>query len=148
MSIHQIRCTARIHDIYWQTAEKTIEEERPRVFTAASSSNGQGSNTNSNNINWLQNVPYDQYSANDVGDKFDSQFQGKQTSRRLNPRINRNHSIINNAESWAHALFIYVPCLTGDTAMGNRSAPRSQRWSSSVLVLFVVATYLHGGAVV
>ena len=71
----QIRCTARIHDIYWQTAEKTIEEERPRIFTAASSSNGNSNGINS--INWLQNVPYDQYSANEVGDKYDSQFQGE-----------------------------------------------------------------------
>lgn len=80
-SICQIRCIAQIHDIYWQTAEKTIEEERPRIFTAASSSNGQtsSSNSNNNNINWLQNVPYDQYSANDVADKYDSQFQGEQT---------------------------------------------------------------------
>lgn len=78
-SICQIRCVARIHDLYWQTVEKTIEEERPRVFSAASFANDQQQqqSANGNNINWLQNVPYDQYSSNVLEDKYDSQFQGE-----------------------------------------------------------------------
>lgn len=65
-----------MHDLYWQTAEKTIEEERPRVFTAAASSSSNGA-VSGNAVNWLQNVPYDQYLSNDAGDKYDSQFQGE-----------------------------------------------------------------------
>lgn len=26
----QIRCTARVHEVYWQTTEKSIEEEREK----------------------------------------------------------------------------------------------------------------------
>ncbi|KAL1398272.1 hypothetical protein pipiens_009101, partial [Culex pipiens pipiens] len=51
-----IRCTARIHEIYLQSSEKSIEEERPRVISQASSS----SSSSSNSINMIQNSPYDQ----------------------------------------------------------------------------------------
>ena len=27
----QIRCTANIHDVYWKSAEKTIEEDRYKI---------------------------------------------------------------------------------------------------------------------
>lgn len=93
LAIHQIRCTARIHDIYWQTAEKTIEEETPRVMHAASSSNG---NSNGNSINWLNNIPYDQYLGRDVGDKYDSQFQGKlgEAKERKNGKNSKNGRLI------------------------------------------------------
>ncbi|XP_055635579.1 uncharacterized protein LOC129775208 isoform X2 [Toxorhynchites rutilus septentrionalis] len=53
----KIRCTARIHEIYLQSTEKSIDEERPRVISAASSS----SSSNSNSINLMQNIPYDQF---------------------------------------------------------------------------------------
>ncbi|XP_038108600.1 uncharacterized protein LOC6037528 isoform X3 [Culex quinquefasciatus] len=52
----KIRCTARIHEIYLQSSEKSIEEERPRVISQASSS----SSSSSNSINMIQNSPYDQ----------------------------------------------------------------------------------------
>lgn len=35
----QIKCIARIHDIYQQSNERFIEEERPRVTSLASSNN-------------------------------------------------------------------------------------------------------------
>ncbi|XP_065092128.1 uncharacterized protein LOC135712956 [Ochlerotatus camptorhynchus] len=57
----KIRCTARIHDIYLQSTEKTISEERPHVISAASSS----SNSNANSVNLINNNPYDQFSQLD-----------------------------------------------------------------------------------
>lgn len=39
----QIKCKARIHEIYRQSSESVIEEDRPKIL-ATSLSNGQGSN--------------------------------------------------------------------------------------------------------
>ncbi|XP_055542020.1 uncharacterized protein LOC129727833 [Wyeomyia smithii] len=63
----KIRCSARIHEIYMQSTEKSIDEERPRVISAASSSSSSSSsaNSNSNSINLIQNIPYDQFSQLD-----------------------------------------------------------------------------------
>jgi hypothetical protein len=67
----QIKCTARIHDVYHQSTERSIEEDRPRAIQAASSSN--------NNI--YLGSPYLDVD-NDIGDKKDNkdsymtQFQG------------------------------------------------------------------------
>lgn len=35
----QVKCIARIHDVYQQSNERFIEEERPRVTSLASSNN-------------------------------------------------------------------------------------------------------------
>ncbi|XP_058448748.1 uncharacterized protein LOC131428719 [Malaya genurostris] len=65
----KIRCSARIHEIYMQSTEKSIDEERPRVISAASSSSSSSSasspNSNTNSINLIQNIPYDQFSQLD-----------------------------------------------------------------------------------
>ncbi|XP_037913709.1 uncharacterized protein LOC119653211 isoform X2 [Hermetia illucens] len=52
----KLRCIAHIHDIFWQSTERSIEEERPRVHSVAASSN---------NINSIPNGPYDQFSLQD-----------------------------------------------------------------------------------
>ncbi|XP_055594304.1 uncharacterized protein LOC129745328 [Uranotaenia lowii] len=59
----KIRCSAQIHDIYLQSTEKSIDEERPRVISAASSSSN--GNSNGNSINLIHNIPYDQFSQLD-----------------------------------------------------------------------------------
>ncbi|XP_050077979.1 uncharacterized protein LOC126564898 [Anopheles maculipalpis] len=51
----KIRCTARIHDIYIQSTERSIDEDRPRVISAASSANSNGNGVNGNS------VPYDHF---------------------------------------------------------------------------------------
>jgi hypothetical protein len=78
LPVFQIRCTARVHDIYIQSTEKSIDEERPKVISAASSANS-NSITN-NNVNYAQSVPYDQFALDVDGDKRDSfmtHIQGK-----------------------------------------------------------------------
>ncbi|XP_035917520.1 uncharacterized protein LOC118514629 [Anopheles stephensi] len=51
----KIRCSARIHDIYIQSTERSIDEDRPRVISAASSANSNGNGVNGNA------VPYDHF---------------------------------------------------------------------------------------
>uniref|UniRef100_A0A182NU49 Uncharacterized protein n=1 Tax=Anopheles dirus TaxID=7168 RepID=A0A182NU49_9DIPT len=51
----KIRCTARIHDIYLQSTERSIDEDRPQVISAASSANSKGNAANGNA------VPYDHF---------------------------------------------------------------------------------------
>ncbi|XP_053673829.1 uncharacterized protein LOC128724091 [Anopheles nili] len=53
----KIRCAARIHDIYLQSTERSIDEDRPRVISAASSANSNGnSNVANGNV-----IPYDHF---------------------------------------------------------------------------------------
>ncbi|EAT42841.1 AAEL005649-PA [Aedes aegypti] len=72
----KIRCTARIHDIYLQSTEKTIYEERPHVISAASSS------SNGNGNNQLHNIPYDQFQLDNEVDRKDymTHLQGDMSS--------------------------------------------------------------------
>ncbi|XP_052864285.1 uncharacterized protein LOC128270900 [Anopheles cruzii] len=63
----KIRCTARIHDIYLQSTERSIDEDRPRVMSAASSANG----GNSAVVGNANGIPYDSfpYSENELDRK-------------------------------------------------------------------------------
>ncbi|XP_062706087.1 uncharacterized protein LOC109419778 [Aedes albopictus] len=72
----KVRCTARIHDIYLQSTEKTIYEERPHVISAASSS------SNGNGINQIHNIPYDQFQLDNEVDRKDymTHLQGDMSS--------------------------------------------------------------------
>lgn len=70
----QIRCTARIHDIYLQSTERSIDEDRPRVISAASSANSNGKGANGNA------VPYDHfppYAENELDRKDYMTLQGE-----------------------------------------------------------------------
>uniref|UniRef100_A0A182KBT4 Uncharacterized protein n=1 Tax=Anopheles christyi TaxID=43041 RepID=A0A182KBT4_9DIPT len=53
-----IRCTARIHDIYLQSTERSIDEDRPRVISAASSANSNGNVVNGNAVQYDHFPPY------------------------------------------------------------------------------------------
>uniref|UniRef100_A0A4Y0BNB0 Ig-like domain-containing protein n=1 Tax=Anopheles funestus TaxID=62324 RepID=A0A4Y0BNB0_ANOFN len=73
-----IRCTARIHDIYLQSTERSIDEDRPRVISAASSANSNGNGANGNA------VPYDHfppYAENELDRKdYMTHLQGDMAS--------------------------------------------------------------------
>ncbi len=47
----QLKCIAKIHEIYWQSVEKIIEEDRPRILAAGSS--------NSQSINMYHSAVYE-----------------------------------------------------------------------------------------
>ncbi|XP_049284170.1 uncharacterized protein LOC125764226 [Anopheles funestus] len=74
----KIRCTARIHDIYLQSTERSIDEDRPRVISAASSANSNGNGANGNA------VPYDHfppYAENELDRKdYMTHLQGDMAS--------------------------------------------------------------------
>ncbi|XP_049548184.1 uncharacterized protein LOC125959403 [Anopheles darlingi] len=62
----KIRCTARIHDIYLQSTERSVDEDRPRVISAASSANGGnagggGSSSGSSSSENGKSIPYDHF---------------------------------------------------------------------------------------
>uniref|UniRef100_A0A182VUG8 Uncharacterized protein n=1 Tax=Anopheles minimus TaxID=112268 RepID=A0A182VUG8_9DIPT len=71
----KIRCTAKVHDIYSQSTERSIDEDRPRVISAASSANSNGNGVNGNA------VPYDHfppYAENELDRKdYMTHLQGK-----------------------------------------------------------------------
>ncbi|KFB49151.1 AGAP009267-PA-like protein [Anopheles sinensis] len=54
----KIRCMAKIHDIYLQSTERSIDEDRPRVISAASSANSNGNGANANAIPYDHFPPY------------------------------------------------------------------------------------------
>ncbi|XP_035772869.1 uncharacterized protein LOC118456325 [Anopheles albimanus] len=55
----KIRCTARIHDIYLQSTERSVDEDRPRVISAASSANGGNAGGGSSENG--KPIPYDHF---------------------------------------------------------------------------------------
>ncbi|ETN63873.1 hypothetical protein AND_004398 [Anopheles darlingi] len=60
----KIRCTARIHDIYLQSTERSVDEDRPRVISAASSANGGNAGGGSSGSSSSENgksIPYDHF---------------------------------------------------------------------------------------
>ncbi|XP_058123699.1 uncharacterized protein LOC131293294 [Anopheles ziemanni] len=54
----KIRCMAKIHDIYQKSTERSIDEDRPRVISAASSANSNGNGASVNAIPYDHFPPY------------------------------------------------------------------------------------------
>jgi hypothetical protein len=62
-----LKCTAKIHEIYWQSVEKIIEEDRPRILATGSS--------NSQSINMYHSAVYDGV-LNDQDELFAKHYKG------------------------------------------------------------------------
>ncbi len=62
-----MKCTAKIHEIYWQSVEEIIEEDRPRILATGSS--------NSQSINMYHSTVYDGV-LNDQDELYAKHYKG------------------------------------------------------------------------